>query len=364
MTERVLTLNAGSSSLKASLYESAGSDLRELFDMTLESRRTSAHESIARVFEQLTAKHPAEIGTVAHRIVHGGAEFSRPVRVDDVVLARLEQLRPLAPLHLPPGLEILRAALERLPGAAHVACFDTAFHERLPDVARRLALPEPLDAAGVRRYGFHGLSYEYVLSSLGEPAPPRLIVAHLGSGSSLAAVRDGRSVDTSMSFTPSGGIPMGTRAGDLDPGVLLYLLRERKLTAEQLEHVVDHESGLMGVGGSADMAQLIERTRSNDARARAAVELFAYAIKKQIGAYVAALGGLDALVFTGGIGEHAAPVRALACDGLAYAGVELDLRLNAMNAPVISLSGARCSVRVVKTRESIVMARAALKLAH
>jgi acetate kinase len=297
-------------------------------------------------------------------VVHGGSTFTAPVKVDALVVEQLTRLVPLAPLHLPPALELMRYALGRCAGAVHVACFDTAFHHTLPEVARRFALPDELYQAGLHRYGFHGLSYEYILSVLGTPLPERLIVAHLGSGASLCAIKAGRSIDTSMGLTPTGGIAMGTRSGDLDPGLMLYLMRERGYGPERLEQLVNHESGLLGVGGSSDMVDLLSRTGAADHRALAAIELFAYAIKKQIGAYVAALGGVDCLVFTGGIGEHAPLIRELACADLDPLGIDLNPALNAENAPVVSRIGSRCQVRVIPTNEDLVIARAVYGLAH
>ena len=363
MSRRVLALNAGSSTLKYALYDAGEGAEQELTSATLPSHGAASAAVLDDVLARLEAFAPSPIALVGHRLVHGG-EMTAPLVVDATTLTRLHALEPLAPLHLPPALRLLEAALERLPHALHVACFDTAFHRDLPDVARRLPLPLELDQSGIRRYGFHGLSYEYVLSKLGTPPPARVVMLHLGSGASAAALRDGRCIDTSMGFTPTGGIPMGSRTGDLDPGVLLHLLRTRKLDANQLEHLVNHESGLLGVGGSADMQQLLSRETAGDERARLALVGFGYALKKQIGAYVAALGGLDCLVFTGGIGEHAARVRELACQGLGALGIELDAELNARSAALISPPGAACQVRVIATDEDRMICRAALGVAR
>lgn len=363
MTEIVLALNAGSSTLKYALYRCEKGVEHELASATVPTHGSASARALDAVLARLPTAETAAISRVGHRLVHGG-EHSEPVVVDAPVLARLHALEPLAPLHLPPALQLLEAALARLPGALHVACFDTAFHRDLPEVARRLPLPLELHERGIRRYGFHGLSYQYVLSALGSPVPARLVIAHLGSGASLAAVLHGRCIDTSMGFTPSGGIPMGTRTGDLDPGVLLHLQRSQGFTLEQLEHLVNHEAGLLGVGGSPDMQQLLAREAEGDARARLAVEWFAYSLKKQIGAYVAALGGLDCLVFTGGIGEHAARVRELCCDSLGILGIALDSERNARGAPLISREGAACQVRVVATDEDRMICRATLALAR
>ncbi len=235
-----------------------------------------------------------------------------------------------------------------------IVCFDTAFHATLPEVAARL--PVPGRFTEVRRYGFHGLSYEHVMATLGSAAPLRIVIAHLGGGSSLVAVKDGRSIDTTMSFTPASGILMGTRPGDLDPGVLIYLARERGLDIAALEHLVNHESGLLAVGGQSELKTLVELSLT-DPKARLAVEMFGYAVRKQIGAYAAALGGLDLLVFTGGIGEHSDVVRALACRELAVLGISLDEVRNARGDTVISAASSRCEVRLVSANEELVIAR-------
>ena len=362
MTEIVLALNAGSSTLKYALYRMGEGREERLASFSFRSGGENAAALLARVFDRLSEDQLPPPSAVGHRVVHGGQSFTAPTLLDSSVLALLDELVPLAPLHLPPALALMRAALERCPNARHVACFDTAFHHTLPPVARRLPLPEELDAAGLHRYGFHGLSYEYVLSAIGSPAPQRLIVAHLGSGASLAAIHQGRSIDTTMGLTPTGGIPMGTRTGDLDPGILLYLLRERGYAADQLDHLLNHEAGLKALAGSAEVSELVARAGSGDSVALAALELFAYAIKKQIGAYFAALGGLDCLVFTGGIGENAPLVRALSCQGLAALGIELDLDLNAQNAAMISRGPSRCQVRIIATNEDLIIARAAYAL--
>jgi acetate kinase len=362
VTEIVLALNAGSSTLKYALYRMGEGREELLASSSLRTSSENADSLLSRALDRLSEQHLPPPTAVGHRVVHGGESFTAPTLLDDSVLALLEKLVPLAPLHLPPALALIRAALERCPNARHVACFDTAFHHTLPSVARRLPIPNELDAAGIRRYGFHGLSYEYVLSALGNPVPERLIVAHLGSGASLAAIHQGRSIDTTMGLTPTGGIPMGTRTGDLDPGVLLHLLRERGYSTDQLDHLLNHEAGLKALAGSAEVSELLARASSRDTAALSALELFAYAIKKQIGAYFAALGGLDCLVFTGGIGENAPLVRALACQGLDALGIELDPTLNARNASGISRSMSRCPVRIVATNEELVIARAAYAL--
>jgi len=293
---------------------------------------------------------------VGHRIVHGGPDLAEPARVDDSVLAALRGLIPFAPLHLPAEIAAIEGVAARYPGLPQVACFDTAFHRRLPAVARRLALPRSLADQGIQRYGFHGLSYEYLVWKLDGKEMGRAVLAHLGNGASLAAVRDGEPVDTTMGFTPAGGIVMGTRPGDLDPGVLVRLAREG-WSAERLEALVNRESGLLGLSGStADMRALLA-ARDTDPRAAEAVESFCWSLRKAIGALAATLGGLDTLVFTAGIGERAAPVREETCQGLAHLGVVVDPERNAAHAEVISADGSRVTVRVAPTDEDAVIAR-------
>lgn len=363
MTQLVLALNAGSSTLKYSLYRHDEDVETKLLGETLKAGGAGHSAALATALERAQTKFGAQPAIVGHRIVHGGSSFAQPTRVDDAVLKRLAELIPLAPLHLPPALDLLRAALERCPSAVHVACFDTAFHQTLPEVARRFALPAELYEQGVRRYGFHGISYQYVVSALGAALPPRLVVAHLGSGASMTAIRDGHSLDTTMGFTPTGGLPMGTRSGDLDPGVLLHLLRGHVRSVDELEQLLDHRSGLLATAGSSDMAEVVSRAQAGDAKARMGIELFAYAIKKQIGAYAAVLGGLDCLVFTGGIGEHVPLVRELACAGLQALGIELDAEKNRAGAGIISSAGSPCQVRVIATDEDLIIAQAARAVA-
>lgn len=308
--------------------------------------------------EQLGGGAPLLVG---HRVVHGGARHVQPARVDDALLDDLERTTPLAPLHLPAALRGMREAAARWPGVAQVACFDTAFHAHLPDIARRLPLPAWLLGEDVRRYGFHGLSYEHVMSVLGEARPSRIVIAHLGNGASLVAVQDGRAIDTTMGFTPTGGIMMGTRTGDLDPGLLIYLARHRNLTPDDLERICDRESGLVAVGGAADMRTLLTRADPGSSAALA-VAMFAYGVRKAIGAFAAALGGLDLLVFTGGIGEHAAEIRAEACHGLEPFGVELDPSANLAGVDRISRPSSRCAIRIIPADEERVVARHTLRL--
>jgi acetate kinase len=360
-----LCLNAGSSSLKLAMFEigegrEAPIQKDAVERIGLEGAPRNHAEALASAFDRM-GELERRIDVVGHRVVHGGPDHVAPARVDADLVASLRALVPLAPLHLPAAIAGIEAVTKRRPGLTQVACFDTAFHSTLPEVARHLPLPARFADHEVRRYGFHGLSYEYVLSTLAPPVPERIIIAHLGNGASLAAVRGGRSIDTTMGLTPSGGIPMGTRTGDLDPGVLLYLLREKGLSTAELEELVDRQSGLVGVGGSSDMQTLLEK-RGDDPRAALAVAIFGYAVRKAIGGLTAALGGLDLLVFTGGIGEHAAEVRADACAGLEGMGVALDTERNARGDRVISSEKSRVVVRVVDTNEDLVIARHARRI--
>ncbi|HEX3594704.1 MAG TPA: acetate/propionate family kinase [Polyangiaceae bacterium] len=377
MTSIVLCLNGGSSSLKFAVFELGKSDERRLVSGAVEGvglakgrafalaggRRTEhegsyadAGAALGAAFALLDAAGVPKPNVVGHRVVHGGAAYREPVLVDDVVLRGLRALVPIAPLHMPGAIAAIEAVGRRLPGLRQMACFDTAFHRTLPDVASRLPIPEELHRSGVRRYGFHGLSYEYVMSVLGAERPPRIVIAHLGNGSSLVAVKDGVAIDTTMGFTPTGGIPMGTRTGDIDPGVLLYLARERGYSIRALDQLVEHESGLVAIGGTSDVKTLLER-RPSDERARLALDVFTYAVRKAIGGFAAAMEGLDLLVFTGGIGEHAAELRAAMCRGSTYLGVTLDDARNRDGAGVISAASSRCAVRVVETDEEVVIAR-------
>ncbi len=356
----ILVLNAGSSSLKFAVYADEvrldrgvierlePGDARRALDEVL--RRIDGHGGLANV------------AAVGHRLVHGGGSFTAPTRLDDAALGALDALAPLDPDHLPAELAIVRAVRERAPTLLQVGCFDTAFHETLPRVARLLGIPRRFEAEGVRRYGFHGLSYQFLLDELrrvagDDVAGGRLVLAHLGSGSSLAAVREGRCVDTSMSFTPNSGIVMGTRCGDLDAGLATYLLRRHGLAPDALDRLLSKESGLLGVSGvSADMRDLLAREATDPACADA-VALYCHGVRKAVGALAATLGGVDTLVFTAGIGEGSAVVRARVCEGLAHLGVVLDEARNAAGLAVVSREGSACPVRVVRTDEELVVAR-------
>ncbi|MHB1101620.1 MAG: acetate/propionate family kinase [Devosia sp.] len=379
----VLTLNGGSSTLKFAVYPLGRAANRRLggkfarlgrpdtvFQWRDESGAASSVE-IGRADHRAAADFlfawlDEKIGlralvAVGHRIVSGGQRYRRPMRVDGEMLAELRRISAYAPEHLPTEVELIELCRERLPQIAQIACFDTTFHSDLPAVARIMPIPRRFMAKGVQRYGFHGLSYTFVMEELrreaGEAAAGgRLVLAHLGNGASLAAVKAGRSIDTSMGFTPAAGIPMSTRSGDLDPGLVLYLAQTEGMDARQFDRMVNHESGLLGISEtSSDIGDLLER-ETTDARAEEAVTLFCYHVKKCIGAFAAALGGLDMLVFTGGIGENAAVVRERICDGLEFLGIELDRSKNAVNAPLISAGP--IAVRIVATDEEAVIVRA------
>lgn len=342
----VLALNCGSSSLKYAVFAAEAVLLRGAIE-DIGARGIDDHgAAVHAVFEQVTARGLAAPAAVGHRIVHGGAEHLEPEHVDDALLASLARLVPFAPLHLPAELSAIGAVRRRFGDIPQVACFDTAFHRTLPEVAQRFALPAPLFDAGLRRYGFHGLSYEYVVETIGAAKLGRAVLAHLGNGASMAAVREGRSIETTMAFTPTAGLVMGTRSGDLDPGLLIFLLKHRGFDATTLDKLVNHEAGLLALSGTtSDMKMLLERRR-DDARAELAVAMFCYQAKKWIGALASTLGGLDSLVFTGGIGEHAPAVRREICAGLEYLGVRLD-----------DESSGRCRVHVVQTDEERMIAR-------
>ncbi len=319
-------------------------------------------EALRTLFAWLrTERGDPPFNAVGHRVVHGGMHHREPERVTDALVAALRELTVIDPDHLPQALDAIRAVGESYPGLPQVACFDTAFHRHMPPVARRYALPRDYADAGVIRYGFHGLSYEYIMQVLRAEdravAEGRVIVAHLGSGASMAAVQGGIGVETTMGFTPTGGLVMGTRAGDLDPSVVLYLLRARGMTSDDASTLLNNEAGMRGVSGtSGDMRDLLEKEAS-DPRAAEAADLFCYQAKKWLGALAAALGGVDTLVFTGGIGEHAAPIRERICAGLEFLGIRLDPARNAAHVPIISDDDSLVTVRVIPTDEDLMIAR-------
>lgn len=385
----VLTINGGSSSIKFALYRTDGPPERSIygkvdriglpgtkltFNDLLQNQqdsfdiKASDHRSAVNVLiDWLEGRIGfAFVTAVGHRVVHG-MKHTEPELIKQELLDELYRIRPYDPDHLPREIELIEAFLQRYPQLPQVACFDTAFHSAMPRVAKLLPIPRRFDAMGVQRYGFHGLSYAYILEELAriagtKAAQGRVIMAHLGNGASLAAVRDGKSIDTSMGFTPTAGLVMGTRPGDLDPGVAWYLMRTEKLSSKQFSNLINHESGLLGISEtSSDMRDLIER-QSVDVRAAEAVALFCYQARKWTGAFVAALGGLDMLVFAGGIGENAPEIRARICDGLEFLGIELEEKQNAANAEVISSNSSRVAVRVIHTDEEWMIARSVNRL--
>jgi acetate kinase len=382
--KHILTINGGSSSIKFALYATvkplkrglsgnvdriglSGTNLKfnEADGKPEVSRKlvASNHKSAANALidwleKQIDFKSVTGVG---HRVVHG-MKHTEPEIVTKKLLAELRRISPNDPDHLPREIELIEVLRQRHPKLRQVACFDTAFHQTMPRVAKLLPIPRRFDAKGIQRYGFHGLSYAYLmeeLARLGDPAAKRgrVILAHLGNGASMAAVRDGKSIDTSMCFTPTAGLVMSTRSGDLDPGLAPYLARTEQMTTSQFYKMVNHESGLLGVSEtSSDMRDLLDREKK-DVRAAEAVALFCYQAKKWIGAYAAALGGLDTLVFAGGIGENAPVVRARICEGLKFLGIELDKSRNAKTAAVISKNSSRVMVRVIRTDEELMIAR-------
>jgi acetate kinase len=382
----ILVLNAGSSSIKFLLYEHRDGKLDAQLRGQIEGIHTSPH-FVARTSRGIVAaekswgdgvtlghegaidyladflRHEAtgmELEAVGHRVVHGGPDFSQPMRIDQKVLAALERFVPLAPLHQPHNLAPIRMLLTRRPELPQVACFDTAFHSTNPAVAQRFAIPAELHDAGVRRYGFHGLSYEYIASVMADhtgprPASGRTVVCHLGNGSSMCAIDNRKSVASTMGFTALDGLAMGTRSGSIDPGVLLFLMDERKMDARAIEKLLYQQSGLLGVSGiSSDMRKLLE---SNDPRAQLAVELFVYRINRELGSLAAALGGLDALIFTAGIGENSAVIRERVCRDAGWLGVEFDAAANRAGGPRISTKTSPVSAWVIPTNEELMIAR-------
>ncbi len=387
---RVLTINGGSSSIKFALFgadESSGRVLHGRIagvglpqgEFTVEgmnsgdrfSRPASVPDhstAVSLLMDWLQERvDPGSLVAVGHRVVHGGPNYWEPQRITPAMIEDLRQLSPFDPEHLPEAILLIEAFVRRFPDLTQIACFDTAFHHAMPRQARLLPIPRRYEGQGLRRYGFHGLSYEYLLQELehlagSRAANGRVIFAHLGNGASLAAVRDGGSLDTTMGFTPAAGLVMGTRAGDVDPGLLSFLLRGEQMSATQLDHMMNHDSGLLGVSEtSSDMRELLAR-EADDVRAAEAVALFCYQAKKWIGAYAAVLGGLDTLVFSGGIGEHAAPVRARICEGLGFLGIDLNVSRNEAHAGVISSDASRATVRVIRTNEELMIARSVCRV--
>ena len=387
--ELILVINAGSSSIKFSLFESTadgslaagahgqveGIGNAPRFDgADVRGRKLSApalqgddhHAAIGAIHDWFVAyaSGDSRLAAVGHRVVHGGSEFIEPVFIDNRVLARLEALTPLAPLHQPHHIAAIRAMAATVPQVPQVACFDTSFHRTQPKLAQEFALPRALSAKGIRRYGFHGLSYEYIVSALTQIAPDaahgKLVVAHLGNGASLCAIKDGRSVATTMGFTPLDGLVMGTRAGLIDPGVIFYLQRHEGMSLDDVEALLWDRSGLLGISNiSSDMRELLASDR---AEAKEAIDLFVYRIGRELGSMVAALGGIDALVFTAGIGEHAAEIRARVCHDARWLGIALDETANRKGGPRISSPGSAASAWVIPTDENLTVAHQTRRL--
>jgi acetate kinase len=381
----ILTINSGSSSIKFSLYVLGETERlvlegelarigvsqgvfqakdhtgQQLTDQELD---LPDHEFALKTLFDWLQGHAIgqELHAVGHRLVHGGPAHVKPQRVSPALVDELKLLIPLAPDHLPDEIKGIEAVSRNFPDLPQIVCFDTAFHRRMPEVAQRYALPKSLIQGGLQRYGFHGLSYEYVTQELVKAARARdasgkLIIAHLGNGASMAAIEDGRSRDTTMGLTPAGGLVMSTRVGDLDPGVIVYLLQEKGLTPAAVNHLINHQAGLLGISGiSADMHDLLAQAETR-AEAALAVEIFCYQARKFIGALAAALGGLDTLVFTAGIGENSATIRARICAPLGFLGIHLNQGLNEGHAPVISRQDSPVTVRVIKTNEERMIAR-------
>jgi acetate kinase len=384
----VLTINGGSSSIRFSVYE-VGEALRRSLDGKIDRIGSSStnmvvndsagrpqaphrlaaadHRTAAGFLLDWLVAQPefASVKAAGHRVVHG-MKHTEPERVTPKLLAELRRNTRYDPDHLPRELGLIEELSRRRPKLPQVVCFDTAFHRTMPQVAKLLPIPRRYAAKGVERYGFHGLSYSYLMEELDRLDPAaakgRVILAHLGSGASLAAVRHGKSVDTSMGFTPTSGLVMGTRSGDLDPGLVYYLARTERMTAARFQRMVNHESGLLGVSGtSSDLRELCGR-EATDVRAAEAVEVFCYQVRKWIGAFAAALGGVDTLVFAAGIGENAPGIRRRICEGLGFLGIELNQKRNAKNAPLISPDAGRVKVRVIRTNEELMIARSVIRV--
>lgn len=384
----VLTINGGSSSIRFAVYE-VGDTPRRRLDGKIERIGSSgttvtvndtpgtsqAHRRIVAPNHRAALSFLLDwlerqsvfglVQAVGHRVVHG-MKHSEPERVTLKLLAELHRTTPYAPDHLPREIGLIEAFRKRYPALPQVACFDTAFHRTMPRVAKLLPIPRRYAAKGVERYGFHGLSYAYLMEELGRLDPAatkgRVILAHLGNGASLAAVGHGKSIDTSMGFTPTAGLVMSTRTGDLDPGLVYYLARTERMTAARFQRMVNSEAGLLGVSGtSSDLRDLLAR-QAGDARAAEAVALFCYQTKKWIGSFAAVLGGLDTLVFAGGIGENAPLVRKRICDELGFLGIELNAKRNAKNGSLISTNAGRVKVRVIRTDEEVMIARSVTRV--
>ncbi len=390
LTKKIIALNTGSSSIKFALYE-IGEAERLVFTGSLtkignphgmfsvqdnqgnslasvgvetQNHDTACDYVFSWILSQNEGRKPDAVG---HRIVHGGPHYSNPQIVTPELIASLDTLSPYAPEHLPQAIKAVRHVAGLFPGTLQVTCFDTSFHSTMPAVAKLYALPEFIRKEGVQRYGFHGLSYEYILLELkrqrGMPAvEKRIILAHLGHGASMAAVKNGKSIETTMGFSPAGGLVMSTRTGDLDPGVILFLLQQNRMTPATIKEMVNRQSGLIGVSGSTDdMRDLLDAEQVDDS-AKQAVELFCYQARKYIGTLAAVLGGLDTLVFTGGIGEHSPEIRSRICDGLEFLGIRIDEKKNSINSAEISFESGQVELRIIKTNEELMIARHTMRV--
>ena len=385
VTAPILAINSGSSTLKFGLFTNKSGEEQALLRGSAEGigkehgsleikdgqgqtllsedrKYASQLEALRHVTDAMTKQQAPSPAAIAHRIVHGGPKLREHIRITPQVQKTLEEAVHFAPLHIPTALELLRGAESLYPKLPQFACFDTAFHRTMPEEAYRYAVPKEFFEQGLQRYGFHGLSYASIVHQLGSALKPRTVVAHLGSGASLAAIRDGKSIDTSMGLTPTGGIPMGTRTGDLDPGVLLYLTRAGHLNADALESLLNHKSGLAALGGTSDMRELQQRASQGDHNAALAITIFCRAIARTVAAFAISLGGLDQLIFAGGIGEHSAEVRTRVCEQLALLGVTVDADSNAKAQPVISAKSSTTETRIVPSQEEAQMAREVRRL--
>jgi len=359
MSRCILTINGGSSSVKIALFEVGAAVERKA---TASIKSANSQDSADSVLVWLRSHADlSDIAAIGHRIVHGGPRYTNHSRISPELIDELRRIAPIDPAHLPGEIALIEAFQEHCPTTPQIACFDTVFHRDLPDVAKFLPLPRRYAEAGLRRYGFHGLSYAYLMEELAQQAGPdaangHVILAHLGAGASMAAVKEGKCIDTTMSFTPTAGLVMATRTGDLDPGILVYLMREERLSADQIDELINKKSGLLGVSGStSDMRDLLSQ-RAMNSDAALAVDLFCYQARKWIGALAAALGGIDTLVFSGGIGENSPEIRARVCAELSYLGVTVDPAKNEASASLISTSGTRVAVRVIPTDEELMIA--------
>jgi acetate kinase len=386
----VLALNAGSSSLKFALFADAtplvrsfsgnidriglskptftlkGSDGQKIESVEISApNHVRAFEHLRHRLKELSGK--AGVDAIGHRVVHGGTKYREPQKVDHAMLVELQRIRSYSPNHLPAEIALMEFFALKFPDVPQIACFDTAFHRDMPRIAKLLPIPRRYQKQGIERYGFHGLSYTYLMEELNrlagaQKANGRVILAHLGNGASMAAVRDGKSLDTTMAFTPTAGLVMSTRSGDMDPGLVSFLAKSEKITAAKFNDMVTHESGLLGISEtSSDMRDLLSR-EAQDERAAEAVALFCYQARKWIGSFAAVLGGVETLVFAGGMGENSAPVRARICEGLGFLGIELDPSRNTAHAEVISTDKSRAVVRIIRTDEELMIARSVCRI--